>query len=121
MERAANIRGKRRLWIAQRTAGRQDTWNSSQEGTEDLDVASASRTVAIAAALAGMLASLSSSSAGSAPLSSKAARAAQPASVTWVLPRWSVLSFVSTAGGGGGAPAGGGGATRAVRPSSPSG
>eukprot|EP00964_Phaeocystis_antarctica_P092958 scaffold59884_cov23-Phaeocystis_antarctica.AAC.2 len=82
------------------------------------------------------------SSAGSAPLSSAAARAAQPASVTWestrpstlsivsppaaraeqpgsetwVMLRSSAPSFVSTR-----APAGRGGATRAARPSSPSG
>eukprot|EP00964_Phaeocystis_antarctica_P053282 scaffold31266_cov60-Phaeocystis_antarctica.AAC.1 len=51
-------------------------------------------------------------SAGSAPLSSAAARVAQPASVIWVLPRLSSLSFASPPVGGGGAPAGGGGATR---------
>eukprot|EP00964_Phaeocystis_antarctica_P053251 scaffold31252_cov63-Phaeocystis_antarctica.AAC.6 len=64
---------------------------------------------------------MSCSSAGSAPLSSAAARAAQLASVIWVLPRLSSLSFASpTSVVGGGAPAGSG-ARRAARPASPSG
>eukprot|EP00964_Phaeocystis_antarctica_P053324 scaffold31281_cov57-Phaeocystis_antarctica.AAC.2 len=76
--------------------------------------------MAFAAALAGTLSSSSFLSAGSAPRSSAAARAAQPASVTWVQLRLSTLSFVSPAVGGS-APAGGRGATRAVMPSSPNG
>eukprot|EP00964_Phaeocystis_antarctica_P124924 scaffold88567_cov61-Phaeocystis_antarctica.AAC.6 len=45
----------------------------------------------------------------------------QPASVNWVQLRLSSLSFVSTPAGRGSAPGGGGSATRAARPSSPSG
>eukprot|EP00964_Phaeocystis_antarctica_P059186 scaffold35137_cov59-Phaeocystis_antarctica.AAC.2 len=60
-------------------------------------------------------------SAGSAPLASAAARAAHPASVTWVSSRLSHLSFFSTPVGSVSAPAGGGGARRAARPSSPNG
>jgi hypothetical protein len=65
----------------------------------------------------GMRSRKSRSSAGSAPPSSAAARAAQPASVTWVFKRTSSLSFASTPVGSGGAPAGGGGggATRGRR------
>eukprot|EP00964_Phaeocystis_antarctica_P073878 scaffold45373_cov51-Phaeocystis_antarctica.AAC.1 len=55
------------------------------------------------------------------PLSSAAASAVQPASVTWVCMRSSSLSFFSPPIGSGSAPAGGGGATRAAMPSSPSG
>eukprot|EP00964_Phaeocystis_antarctica_P137798 scaffold102401_cov63-Phaeocystis_antarctica.AAC.3 len=68
-----------------------------------------------------MSTNLRTSSAGSAPLSSAAARAAHPASETWVRLRLSVLSFFSTPVVVGSAPAGGGGATRAARPSSPNG
>eukprot|EP00964_Phaeocystis_antarctica_P108395 scaffold73003_cov64-Phaeocystis_antarctica.AAC.1 len=68
-----------------------------------------------------MLPRSSRSSAGSAPLSSAAMRAAQPASVIWEFMRLSFVSFASPLVGGGSAPAGGGGATRAARPSSPSG
>eukprot|EP00964_Phaeocystis_antarctica_P066922 scaffold40494_cov60-Phaeocystis_antarctica.AAC.1 len=67
-----------------------------QEGAEDLNLARASPTAAFAAALAGMPSSKRRGSAGSAPLSSAAARAAQPASVIWVPPRSSHLSFAST-------------------------
>eukprot|EP00964_Phaeocystis_antarctica_P142550 scaffold107832_cov54-Phaeocystis_antarctica.AAC.3 len=64
----------------------------------------------------------SSSSAGRAPPSSAEARAAQPASVIWAPLRSSVLSLASPPVGSGSAPAGGGGgATRAMRPSWPSG
>eukprot|EP00964_Phaeocystis_antarctica_P016404 scaffold9068_cov72-Phaeocystis_antarctica.AAC.1 len=101
--------------------------DNSQVGTA-LDVAIASCTATLAASLAGVPPIKSVLSAGSAPLPSAAARAAQPASETWVLLRSSHLSFVSAAvvgggapAGGGGAPAGGGGARRAKRPSSRSG
>ena len=67
--------------------GRQEGRIVDQEGAEDLDLASASCTAAFAAALAGMAWKQMLSSAGSAPLSSAAARAAQPASVIWVLPK----------------------------------
>ena len=62
----------------------------SQEGMAALEAVvrfSASMTAAFAAALASVLDTWRSSSAGSAPLSSTAARAAQPASVIWVLLR----------------------------------
>eukprot|EP00964_Phaeocystis_antarctica_P149501 scaffold116654_cov60-Phaeocystis_antarctica.AAC.3 len=81
--------------------------------TAALDFASASHTAAVAAALAGMPPRKSPSSSGSAPLSSAETKAAQPASVTWVLVSPPVVVV--------GAPAGGDGATRAARPSSPNG
>eukprot|EP00964_Phaeocystis_antarctica_P126215 scaffold89951_cov48-Phaeocystis_antarctica.AAC.5 len=76
---------------------------------------------AFAAGLAPVRPSVRSSSAGSAPLSSAAARVAQPASVTRVALRPSVLSFSSTPVVGGSTAAGGSGVTRAARPSSPNG
>ena len=68
---------------------------SARASASALDLSSASRTASIAAALAGMSFSWGVTSAGSAPLSSAAARAAHPASETWVLSRSSLLSFFS--------------------------
>ena len=83
----------------------QSVWGDN-ERTSALDVVSASirasisasRTAACAAALwkdgGKYVRSWRTSSAGSDPLSSAAARTAQPASVIWVSPRSSSLSFV---------------------------
>ena len=86
-------------------------------------LASAASTASFAVALAGIPSNLRAPSAGSMPLSSAAASAVQPASVTWVCMRSSSLSFFSPPVGSGSAPAGGeSGATRAaIMPSSPSG